>query len=171
MPGFNIGGSGGDPNGKVETRRSYRWRFTTIEDPNADQGLVYLKSASRPRISFEGPIEQHHQQERIYHIGKTQWDTITMAWYDVEQDPDVSAIIYQWLENSTYNISEANPEHPSVYKKNAKLEMLNHLGSATESWTLLHSWPLNVNWNGLDYETNNLMLIETELRYDRAIKN
>jgi len=172
MPGFNIGGSGGEqiisgPNSVSEPRRTYRWIFETLDGMNQN-ALVYLKTCSRPNVTLE-PIEMHHNQERAWFAGRTNWEAISMNWYDIEQDLDTSQSIYDWLEVTT-QIPDANVSLPSTYKKKGKLQMTDHEGSAKETWELHNCWPTNVNWNELDYSTNDIVLISVSMRYDRAVR-
>jgi hypothetical protein len=170
MPGFVICGTGGgeaNVNGKVETRRKYRWILEISNMPNREWAL--LKSANRPKLSL-GTLEQHHNQEHVWHMGKTKWNDLTMTFYDVEQQPDVSAGIFTWLQDANYNINAANPDHPSNYKKDATLRMLSHSGATTENWKLCHAWPYDVDWGGLDYSAEELCEIVVIMKYDRAQK-
>lgn len=178
MPGFVIGGTGGyaginnSADGKVETRRAYRWIFEVLESmPDQGANLVYLKTANRPELTL-GQLDQHHNQEKVWHVGKTEWNDLSMSWYDVE-NPDVSDAIYDWLEAAVYSIPGATPQHPSTYKKQARLTVLNHEGNiqASERWTLWHCWPYRINWNTLDYSNEALLEIEASCKYDRATKD
>lgn len=176
MPGFVIGGTGGEPgiggpNSLVEVRRTHRWLFTTLGHLS-DQGrevLLYLKTAQRPQFTFEDP-SMHHNQEQVYYAGKHTWEPISMTWYDIEQDPDVSAAIYAWLQ-TVINIANMCVAPPNQYKdKLATLSMVDGCGATNEEWTIYNGWPKVSNWNGLDYSSTDLQLVEVTYRYDRALK-
>ena len=169
MPGFSINGTGGVPNGTMEVRRTYRWIFETLGGAATPQNiLILLKTAARPSHSFEEP-EMHHQQEKVFLAGKHTWEAITMTWYDAEQPNDASKAIWDWL-NTVLAVSEANVNIPSIYKQQGELRMLDGLGAPTETWKLYNGWPQSVNWNGLDYSSTDLQLIEVKYRYDRAVR-
>ena len=172
MPGFIICGTGGQAetqtNGRVETRRKYRWimNITNMQQ----RAWAYLKTANRPKMTL-GTIDQHHNQEKIWHEGKTSWNDLTCSFYDVEQQPDVSQVIYSWLGTTTYNITGANAFHPSVYKKNIELSMLDASGNTkTESWRYCNAWPYDVDWGNLDYSSEELCEVAVVFKYDRAQK-
>lgn len=170
MPGFQICGTGAgeaQANGKVETRRKYRWIMQITDMPG--RAWAYLKSANRPKLTL-GTIEQHHNQEKIWHEGKTSWNDLTCSFYDVEQQPDVSDSIYQWLGQSTYDITGATPQHPVVYKKDLTLRMLDHNGGTTETWKYCHAWPFDVDWGNVDYTAEDLCEVAVVFKYDRAQK-
>jgi len=172
MPGFSICGTGSQSetqaNGKVETRRKYRW---IMNISNMQQrAWAYLKTANRPKLSL-GTIEQYHNQEKIWHEGKTNWNDLTCSFYDVEQQPDVSKTIYDWLQSTTYDIPGANALHPRTYKKNIELSMLDHTGERhTESWRYCNAWPYDVDWGNLDYSSEELCEVAVIFKYDRAQK-
>jgi len=173
MPGFMICATGQDSNapvsGTVETRRKYRWVLTIPNMAGNPAAWAYLKTANRPKLTL-GQIEQHHNQEKIFHEGKTAWNDLTCSFYDVESQPDVSQSIYQWLGTSTYDIQGANAFNPSVYKKDVLLKMLNFGGQTTESWKYCNAWPYDVDWGNLDYSAEELCEVAVIFKYDRAQK-
>jgi len=167
MPGFNICGTGNGPAANLETRRKHRWVFRTLGSVNP-AALLVLQSASRPNFKFAEP-EMHHDQEVAYFAGKQTWEPVSMKWYDVEQNPDVSDTIYQWLR-TVVDLPTATVYAPSVYKQQATLEMVGAAGNTTETWIMCNAWPKEVNWGDLDYTATDIVTIEATLRYDRAIK-
>ena len=182
MPGFLIGGSGANPNygngpaGNIEVRRTHRWVFETLGPFTKNSVQLVLKSAARPSVSFE-EVEMDHNQEKVYLAGKHTWEAITLTWYDVEQDPNVSDEIYKWLSGEHNGKGGPFDElktmkigHPKDYKQDATLAMVDGQGDSTEEWKLYQAWPSSVNWNALDYSSTELQLIEVNLRFDRAVK-
>lgn len=179
MPGFSIGGSGAaTDNGPVSTydaKRKYRWLFSLDDQEgggavSGGSGLasafLYLKEARRPSWNTE-PIDQHHNQEKIWHIGKTSWEDIELKWYDMEQ-PDCSEVIYQWMNNQVNHIMNATPTKPSQYKKRTRLDLLDNAGDEIETWLIYNSWPYKVDSDTLDYGANDLLMWTCTLKYDRA---
>lgn len=177
MPGFNICGTGAQSetraNGKIETRRKYRWVLQI--DKLGNRAWAYAKTANRPKMSL-GTIEQHHNQEKIWHMGKTTWNDLTVTFYDIEQQPDMSKEIFDWLNKNAYSVNQANAHHPSfgggAYKQDVSLKMLDHLGSpaGTDNWKYCNAWPYDVDWGGLDYSADDLCEITAIIKYDRAQK-
>lgn len=179
MPGFNInpfgGGYSGDdgnsPSNTVEVRRKHRWVFETIGRGTGQwsaKELLVLQSASRPSFKFEEP-EMHHNQEVARFAGKQDWDPVTLVWYDVEQDPDISRGVYHWLE-TVVNMQTINVAHPRNYKRTAQLSMIDGSGQTNETWTMNGTWPSAINWQELDYTSTDLMTCEATMRYDRAVR-
>ena len=170
MPGFNIGSTGAgeaQADGRVEVRRKYRW---ILDIPKiGGRAWAYVKSANRPKMTL-GQIEQHHNQEKIWHEGKTAWNDLTCVFYDVENQPDVSKEIYDWLGATTYDIPGANAFHPRNYKNTLTLKTLQAGGEANETWRYYHAWPYDVDWGGLDYSAEELCEVTAIFKYDRAQK-
>lgn len=169
MPGFNICGTGGVGAipANLETRRKHRFLFETLGGFE-QTALLVLYSASRPNFKFEEP-EMHHDQEVARFAGKQDWEPVSMKWYDVEQNPDVSASIYAWL-NTVVDLPTATVNAPSVYKKQARLSMIGADGRRTETWVLCNCWPKEVNWGDLDYTATDIATIEATMRFDRAMR-
>ena len=173
MPGFNIGGFGGDQTSNVvEPRRTHRWLFATI-GRGAGQfsraELLLLKKANRPKFTFS-EAKMDHNQEEVYFAGKQKWDPIELEWYDIEQNPDVSLGIYQWL-GSVVNLPDVHVAHPRSYKKTAMLVMLNGFGAKNEEWTMYGTWPMEVDWKGLDYGSSEIQTCSVKMKFDRAIRS
>jgi len=171
MPGFNLGPPNGDAaSNVVETRRKHRWTFTVLGSSSGYQwsrtGLVYLKSASRPKATIE-QAELHHDEEKARFAGKYSWEPVSLVWYDVEQNPDISGEVYAWL-NSVVAVPTANVALPSAYKSDAKLQSTNGTGAASETWTLYGSWPAEVDFSDLDYTNTDIQEVTVLMVYDRA---
>lgn len=168
MPGFQIGGSTGQPANTVETRRKHRWVFRSIGGNEVSPDiLLLLQSCSRPHASFE-EAELHHLEEKAYFAGKYSWEAITMTFYDAHPTPDVSKGIWDWF-NKVITVKTAAVAPPSEYKKDAKLEMVDGTGTnPIEKWTMIGCWPQDVNWSDLDYTSTEIQKVEVIMRYDRA---
>lgn len=173
MPGFNIGGFGGNQTSNVvEPRRTHRWLFTVIGRGNGQFSraeLLVLKSASRPKFKYQ-EAKMDHNQEEVYFAGKQSWEPIELTWYDIEQNPDISKGIYQWI-GSVSNLETVQVAHPSTYKKTAVLGMLNGVGVSTEDWTLYGTWPAEVDGKALDYTNNEIQTYVVKMRFDRALRS
>ncbi len=173
MPGFNIGGFGGaQTSNLVEPRRTHRWVFTTIgrgQGQFSRAELLLLKTASRPKFKLE-EAKMDHNQETVYFAGKQTWEPIELTWFDIEQNPDVSLGIYQWL-GSVVSLPNVHVAHPSLYKKTAALAMLTGVGLTNEEWTLYGTWPQEVDWKGLEYSSNEIQTVSAKMRYDRALRS
>lgn len=175
MPGFNV--TGNHANQKLytaEPRRRHRWLVTFLGPVFQPGDLVYLQKASRPNFKYESP-EMHHDQEVSYFAGKQSWETMSWTFYDMEQPVDVSQRLYQWVTTITTNFQTpaaiTSVTTPGEYKTNAKLQMQDGRGNPSEQWTLYGAWPMETNWNDLDYGDSEIALVEVTVRYDKAVPN
>jgi hypothetical protein len=118
----------------------------------------------------------HHDQERAYFAGRTEWDPIDLEFYDAEQDPDVSEWVWDWVcgNRGVSDIAAVTVRLPSGgsegYKQEGELQMRDGQGTETETWKLKGAWPIESNWNDLDYSSSDIQLITVKLRFDRAIR-
>jgi hypothetical protein len=173
MPGFNIGGgsSSRQKSNTAEPRRKHRWRVTALGDILAPGELVYLMKAARPQFKYEAP-EMHHDQEVAYFAGKQTWEPITFTFYDIEQPIDVSQKLYFWVNTVTTSFlnpaAETAVDIPANYKKDASLELTDGQGRASETWDLFGCWPMDTNWNDLDYTNTEIQLVDVVVRYDKG---
>lgn len=176
MPGFNINPYGGGysasgPSNTLEVRRKHRWVFESIgrgNTPWRPNELLNLQTASRPSFKFSS-ADKHHNQEVVYYAGKQEWDPIDLSWYDVEQNPNISLGVYQWL-TTVVDMFTIGVQPPSFYKKDAVLKLINGLGVENEAWNMVGTWPIELKWNELDYAANDLLTCNTTMKYDRAVK-
>jgi hypothetical protein len=189
MPGFNIGQhQGGDnpsaPSNTYETRRKHRWVFETLgQSENSSwtpNELLVLKTASRPKFKFN-TADMHHNQEVVYFAGKQEWEPVTLTWYDVEQNPNISKRLYDWLQSAVTLSAVGLPgpagaavnlpvQAPNFYKRQGELAMIDGKGVPTERWNMLGTWPESCTWEELDYSANEVMTCQAVMRYDRAVK-
>lgn len=177
MAGFNIQGgiNNGNKNNVVESRRKHRWLFTLVGAMTQSE-CVYLKTANRPKFEFEEAV-MHHDQEEAYFAGKQKWNTLSLEWYDIQQNPDISAKLYDWLNivNPTLKASSGGCVYPpSIYKKEGNLKMTcGEGGSSDEEWNFYGLWPKSCDWQQLSYTdggADSICTIKVEARYDKAIR-
>lgn len=177
MAGFNIqGGIGnGNKNNVVESRRKHRFLFRLVGEMGPSE-CVYLKTASRPKFDFEEAI-MHHDQEEAYFAGKQKWTGITFEWYDIQQNPDISAKLYAWLNivNPSIKLTSGGCVNaPSIYKKQGNLQMTcGERNASDEEWDFYGMWPKQCDWQNLSYAdggAESICTIKVETRYDKAVK-
>lgn len=176
MPGFNIGG-GSSPTQKsnvAEPRRKHRWRITSLGDVLKQGELVYLQKANRPKFKYE-EATMHHDQEVAYFAGKQTWDPLSWTFYDIENEPDVSDSIANWVATVTTSFRDVaaltTVALPSQYKKEGTLEMTGGDGNPTEEWKLYGVWPVEIDWSDLDYGNTEVQVITVSCKVDKCVKS
>lgn len=182
MPGFVIAGGGNAQspqaaNATIESRRKHRWYFALLAgDFEVRDAKVYLQSAQRPHAVIEEAV-MHHDQEQARFAGKHHWEPISLVFYDVMgggaanaggvAEADSSNSVYAWI-NRCINIYNASASFPAVYKQRSELVMTAPDGSISEAWIMYNCWPLDANWNELDYTSTEIQTIDVSMAYDRA---
>lgn len=181
MPGFNIVAAGGGgqpgqganaPTNTLETRRSYRWFFSTLGRGTGNWNsneLLVLQKAKRPSFKYS-ELTMDHQQEKSYYAGKQEWESVSLTWYDVEQNPNISAGLYKWLE-TVCRLDTVQVNAPVNYKRTGVLNLVNGGGGINETWTMYGTWPVSFNWQELDYSNDAILTCEATMRYDRATRS
>lgn len=173
MPGFlapNSSPHGGQtaPSAKAETKRKHRWVFSVFWDNDLKPAAVYLQSAQRPHAVVEEAV-MHHDEEQVYFAGKYHWEPISLVFYDVQKPIDSSDLIWNWF-NKVIDVTNVQVEEPANYKKNCELLMTDGDGNQQENWALYNCWPIDINWNDLDYTNTEIQTIDVSLKFDRAVK-
>jgi len=176
MPGFALQKNDPKkriPNAKAEPRFKHRWTFSVaLTGNNYDNKIfLYLKSASRPKVNVDS-VEMWHNQAPAYFAGRSQWNSISITFYDIQEDPDVSATLWNWHQMVVKHTRSdtATAQKVANYKKNGTLEQLKADGTCGEKWTLYNCWPVSVDFQNLDYSSSEIQTIVAELKYDAAIR-
>jgi len=137
-----------------------------VEGLNASS--TYLQSAQRPHAVVEEAV-MHHDEEQAYFAGKYHWEPVSLVFYDMVDPVDSSATIYDWF-NAVIQVPDATVAVPGEYKKTSALDLTAGDGSSVEKWEMYNSWPIDVNWNDLDYTNTEIQTIDVSLKFDRATK-
>jgi len=176
MPGFAIPYSashaGRDaPNARSESKRKHRWIFTVFwnnDISSLQNSSVYLQSAQRPHAVTE-EVVMHHDEEQVYFAGKYHWEPLSLVFYDVQDPVNSSQAIWDWF-NAVVDVPNATVALPSDYKKQCKLDMTDGAGGSIELWEIDNCWPIDVNWNDLDYTNTEIQTVDVSMKFDRANK-
>lgn len=124
-----------------------------------------LDSASLPTQMVE-EIELNYLNERRYVAGRAVFEPIPLVVKDMV-DVGVATACKTWFEQvhnqGTHKIGLARD-----YKKIADLILLSPEGSIERTWRLHGCWPTAINYGQLDMNSNDIVKIELNLRFDRA---
>lgn len=171
-------------------KRRFRWIFSISDlgnsGPRTNSIVKYAtvnspghicKIASRPTMTFNEQ-EVQHVIETVYLPTKPKWNPINITVYDLKGDD----YLYQWMK-TFYNPEEGfvnpctentafvvnRPTGIGSPKKIGVLRLLDGHGNLLEAWELQGCWPLEINWGNLDFNSDETLDIEFQLRYDRAV--
>lgn len=130
-------------------------------------------SFARPSVTME-PIDIPIYNSRIYIAGRPTWAVSEIVLRD-DAGGNVSRLVGEQLQKQYDFLEQASSSSAIDYKFQTVLEMLDGANGATEP-TVLEAWRLEgcflsaVNYNNVDYGSNEMVTINMSLRYDNAIQ-
>lgn len=132
-----------------------------------------IMTFARPSVTME-PIEVPIYNSRIYLAGRPTWGTTQVVFRD-DAGGNVSRLIGEQLQKQFDFLEQASASSAVDYKFQAVLEMLDGANGATEP-TVLEAWRLEgcflneVNYNDMDYGSNEVVTINMTIRFDNALQ-
>lgn len=160
-------GDGGLNDANVCFKRKNRWLF--FIDGVSAQGTPCLPpfKGGRPSINFK-EMEAQHLNETIYFPGKPEWKPINLSLYDLKKSKNV---VIDWIKK-IYDPSKFSqnwkPSCDGFKIRTCKLELYDGCGNTIEGWTFENVWPQSVEFGELDMSSSEVIMIDLQLRYDRA---
>lgn len=128
---------------------------------------------ARPSVTMD-PIEIPIYNSRIYLAGRPVWSTSAITLRD-DAGGNVSRLIGEQLQKQYDFLEQASASSAIDYKFQTVLEVLDGANGATEP-TVLEAWRLEgcflseVNYQDMDYGSNDPVTIQMTLRYDNALQ-
>lgn len=153
----------------AEPKRAYRW---TVYFGGLSEYIA--KKVSKP--SFTVTETAHtYLNHKFYYPGRVEWNTINLTVVD-SVAPNASGEILKMIEAAGYKtpVSSTAAKHTmskaaaEARLKEVKIHQLKPNGDVMETWTLKGCWIKDVKFGELDYESDDMIEIELELRYDFA---
>jgi len=154
-----------------EPKRGYRW---LMEMGGTGIPAYTLKKVSKP--SFTVSETAHKYLNHTYwYPGRVEWNTVSMTLAD-PVNPDAAAMVMAVIQASGYSPLTQYVDHPKTMSKKKASDALGQLvikqidsdGNEIERWTLVNAWIKDVKTGELDYESDDLVNLELEIRYDFA---
>jgi len=130
--------------------------------------IMALESMSLP-TKMVSEIELNFVNERRYVAGRASYESIPVIVKDAV-DQRVAREINDWHE-SVYDPANGTIGYASRYKRDAQIIMFGPDGSAKRTWNLMGCFPTAVNFGNLDYNSDDVVRIDMQLRYDKCIAN
>ncbi len=168
MPGFRIGGYGGEMPNTLEPARANRWIIKNLGPVTKRYAMFVAKDLTLPqwkvdKLEIMGGVLWYKFAKSI------KWDDITISFYDIPQ-PNYSAFreINKWIDLVHTNENGIKKHGGSGYKMDCVFEELDGNGTTVRSIRLKNAWPNGFNWGKLTYTSSDLKLIELTLSYDWA---
>lgn len=160
----------------VEPKRAYRWILLLGGVPH-----WMCKKVSKPSFAVS-ETEHTYLNHKFYYPGRVEWNTVTVTLADPVA-PDAAKTMVDVIRASGYSIPDGQTaaEASTISKAKAvtalgsvKIQQLGAgadslAGNVIEEWELVNAWVKDVKFGELDYESDDMVDVELELRYDYAV--
>jgi len=128
---------------------------------------------TRPSVSFE-EIEIPIYNSRVFLAGKYAWEQVTINFRD-DVNGSVSRLIGEQIQKQFDFFEQASAAAGIDYKFITRFEILDGGNAAStpnvlETWELYGCFLVNVNYNDLNYATNEPVTITAAIRFDNALQ-
>lgn len=163
--------------GLLMPKLQYRFRalFLNFGTGGSTQELTkQVIDIARPSVSFtEIPIDIYNS--KIYLAGKHEWTTTTINMRD-DAGGNVSKLVGQQIQKQMDFVEQASAATAQDYKFQLNYEVLDG-GNGLMTPTVLETWELygcfiqTVNYNNMNYSTNEAATISLTVRYDNAVQS
>ena len=128
---------------------------------------------TRPTVSFE-EMEIPIYNSRVYLAGKYAWEQVTINFRD-DVNGSVSRLIGEQIQKQFDFFEQASAASGIDYKFITRFEILDGGNAAStpnvlETWEMYGCFLVNVNYNDLNYATNEPVTITAAIRFDNAVQ-
>ena len=163
--------------GLLMPKLQYRFRalFLNFGVGGSTQELTkQVMDVTRPSVSFsEIPIDIYNS--KMYLAGKHEWAATTINLRD-DASGSVAKLVGQQLQKQMDFVEQASAATGQDYKFQINYEVLDG-GNGTLTPNVLETWEMygcflqSVNYNNLNYGSNEMATIQLSIRYDNAIQS
>ena len=128
---------------------------------------------TRPTVSFE-ELEIPIYNSRVYLAGKYAWEQVTINFRD-DVNGSVSRLVGEQIQKQFDFFEQASAPSGIDYKFITRFEILDGGNAAStpnvlETWEMYGCFLVNVNYNDLNYATNEPVTITAAIRFDNAVQ-
>jgi len=162
--------------GLLMPKLQFRFRGTFdnfgISNPKTEL-TKQIVSFQRPQVTFD-PVEIPVYNSKIYIAGRPTWTAVPVTLRD-DAGGNVTRLIGEQLQKQFDFMEQASASSGIDYKFIATIEMLDGANGTLEP-TVLETWQLygcfltDVNYNEVNYGSNDAVTITMSIRYDNAIQ-
>ena len=132
-----------------------------------------VMSFARPQVTFD-PVEIPVYNSRVYLAGRPTWQAVSTTIRD-DAGGNVSRLVGEQLQKQYDFMEQASAASGIDYKFITRCEMLDGANGniepvVLETWELYGCFLTDVNYNDVDYNSNDPVTITMSIRYDNAIQ-
>lgn len=162
--------------GLLMPKLKFRFRGTFenfgVSNPKTEM-TKQIVTFARPQVTFD-PIEIPVYNSKVYIAGRPTWNAVGVTLRD-DAGGNVSRLVGEQLQKQFDFMEQASAASGIDYKFVTRLEMLDGANGTIEP-TVLETWELygcfltDVNYNDMDYGSNDAVTITMSIRYDNALQ-
>ena len=156
-----------------DPKRAFRFKIT-FQGLNDGDIVWYAKKVGKPSYSIT-EVAHSYLNHKFYFPGRVEWETISMTLVD-PVSPGAVAQTNAMVVSSGYRVPGQPTDLDTISKGKANasignltIEQIDADGAITERWIIKNVFIKSVKFGELAYETDDLLEIELELRYDWAV--
>ena len=161
-------------NSSKDPKRGFKFMILFSGMVGGEPLVWWAKKVSKP--SFDVTESKHSFSDKEYYFpGRLQWQTVSMTLVDPVSPIDVVGQTNQLITDAGYKINDPSKPLETMSKGRSvaslgdvQIIQLDSAGNKIEIWTLNNPFIKNVKYGELSYESDDLVEIELELRYDWA---
>ena len=132
-----------------------------------------VMSFARPQVTFD-PVEIPVYNSRVYLAGRPTWQAVSTTLRD-DAGGNVSRLVGEQLQKQYDFMEQASASSGIDYKFITRVEMLDGANGniepvVLETWEMYGCFLTDVNYNDVDYNSNDPVTITMSIRYDNAIQ-
>jgi hypothetical protein len=169
----NAGGN----QGLLMPKLQYRFRVNFLNFGASPDGIELTKQVidcQRPNVTFQ-EIALNVYNSTMYLAGRHQWQTLAINVRD-DASGSVAKLIGQQMQKQMDFVEQASAASGQDYKFQTNIEILDGGNGAAapivlETWELYGCFLQSVNYNTLNYGTNDAVTVAMTLRFDNAIQS
>lgn len=162
--------------GLLMPKLKFRFRVT-LENFGISQPTTELTKQvmdfTRPQVAFN-QIEIPIYNSRVYLAGRPEWQASTVQFRD-DAGGQVAKLVGEQVQKQFDFMEQSGAAAGIDYKFITRCEILDGGNGANEA-TVLETWEMygcylqDINYNNVDYSTNDPVTITAQIRYDNAVQ-
>ena len=162
--------------GLLMPKLKFRFRATFenfgVSNPKTELTKQVMTFA-RPQLTFD-PVEIPVYNSRVYIAGRPTWSAVSCSLRD-DAGGNVTRLVGEQLQKQFDFMEQASASSGIDYKFITKFEVLDGANGniepiVLETWEMYGCFLTDVNYNDVDYGSNEPVTITMSIRYDNAIQ-
>lgn len=163
-----------------EPKRKYRWKvqFGTSVGMDKGEGLIwYAKTVDKPKMTISADANHKFMGHTFKFPGSVTWEDINIVLVDPAENQGIDAArkLLEMVAASGYEFPKKSNNLATINKVESvsalgpvTITQLDAEGNDIEEWTLFNPFIKSVEWDQLDYASDDLSEITLGVVYDWA---